>query len=38
LVEILQFRMEPGAILVRCIMRCGLPSADSGLQLNLEIA
>jgi hypothetical protein len=33
-----QFRIGPGAIVARCMMRCGLPSADSGLQLDLEIA
>jgi hypothetical protein len=38
LVEILQFRIGPGAIVARRMMRCGLPSADSGLQLDLEIA
>ena len=38
LVQVLQSRMEPGTILTRRMMRCGLTSADSGLQLDLEIA
>ena len=33
-----QFRPEPGTILTRRYKEAGLPSANSGLQLDLEIA
>jgi hypothetical protein len=34
----IQFRAEPGTILTKRFWKSGLTSADSGLQLDLEIA